>query len=108
MTADSDAIRRLQAAGFAPGEVRRALLALAGATVPSARRQRAWREVETAAALLGEGCAGVEVVEALRQRYGISRVTAYRRIWAAVSLSAPSETDGRDTSASQPQCRGTP
>jgi hypothetical protein len=98
---DSDAWQRLLAAGFGPGEVRRALSALAGCRVPTRRRLRAWREVESAAALLAEGRTAAEIVSALRQRHGISRVTAYRRIWSAVSLPAPPETNDGHTAATR-------
>lgn len=98
---DPDPLHRLLAAGFDHGAARRALMALAGDRVPSARRLRAWRAVELAAALLAEGRSRAEVGRVLRQRYGCSRATAYRRIAAvrAVSLRAPHETTADDTAA---------
>ena len=88
----SELLTRLRAHGFATGEGRRALAALAGARVPTLPRVRAERQTATAAELLAEGRPAAEVAKVLRQRYGISRASAYRRIAAAVSTFPPPET----------------
>lgn len=54
----------------------------------STRSQKA-RRLNTAYALLGEGCEFAEVVARLSERFGLSRRQAYRYVQAARDMNAP-------------------
>jgi len=81
----AELMNRLQAAGFDPGQRFRALAAVAGSRIPAWRRLREWRQAQIAAEMHAERRPAAEIALALRNRFGISRATTYRRIASAQS-----------------------